>query len=73
MSSNFAGRRSESDEAIDGVGTEEIVADGESICLSGYLHVMFNKKDRGKHWSVLRSNQLTFYANEDEVRLGNFH
>ncbi|VDK56323.1 unnamed protein product [Anisakis simplex] len=67
MSSNFAGRRSESDEAIDGVGTEEIVADGESICLSGYLHVMFNKKDRGKHWSVLRSNQLTFYANEDEV------
>ncbi|VDM26193.1 unnamed protein product [Toxocara canis] len=45
----------------------EEVAEGEAICFSGYVHLMFNKKDRGRLWAVLRSNRLTFHQSEDQV------
>lgn len=52
---------------LEGSNKEE-TADGEAICFSGYVHLMFNKKDRGRLWAVLRSNRLTFHQSEDEVR-----
>uniref|UniRef100_F1KS03 Arf-GAP with Rho-GAP domain, ANK repeat and PH domain-containing protein 3 n=1 Tax=Ascaris suum TaxID=6253 RepID=F1KS03_ASCSU len=51
---------------LEGSNKEE-TADGEAICFSGYVHLMFNKKDRGRLWAVLRSNRLTFHQSEDEV------